>query len=114
MTSSSYETAPRILSFEGPTKLGRGRRLQAHPTTTAVVGAAAAGAGGDMLSETSSVEGYSSSPYPLLDAFITSCVDKGGVRGAIRRWSYFQQGLLADSLVPNQHKHAFTVCECVW
>lgn len=66
---------PRILSFESPTS---GRRKPPSALAAAA---------------TSSCEGYSSSPYPLVDRFIIGCVDKGGVQGDIRRWSYFQQGI---------------------
>lgn len=73
-SSCSSEKMPRILSFESPTS---GQRKPPSAAAAAT---------------TSSCEGYRSSPYPLVDRFITSCVNKGGVQGAIRRWSYFQQG----------------------
>ncbi|NWR68865.1 PRIPO protein, partial [Centropus unirufus] len=36
-----------------------------------------------------SVEGYQESPYPEIDAFVRSLVNKDGVQGGIRRWNYF-------------------------
>ncbi|XP_009944738.1 PREDICTED: DNA-directed primase/polymerase protein-like, partial [Leptosomus discolor] len=36
-----------------------------------------------------SVEGYQDSPYPEIDYFVHSLVNKDGVQGVIRRWSYF-------------------------
>ncbi|XP_062905472.1 DNA-directed primase/polymerase protein isoform X3 [Mobula hypostoma] len=33
--------------------------------------------------------GYHCSPYPEIDNFITSQVNKGGVQGVLRRWNYF-------------------------
>lgn len=39
-----------------------------------------------------SEEGFSQSPYPSVDQFITSQLSKGGVQGAIRRWTFFPQG----------------------
>uniref|UniRef100_F6WJQ1 DNA-directed primase/polymerase protein n=1 Tax=Ornithorhynchus anatinus TaxID=9258 RepID=F6WJQ1_ORNAN len=35
------------------------------------------------------VGGSCASPYPELDEFVLSLVDKGGVKGGIRRWNYF-------------------------
>lgn len=83
----SYETAPCILSFESPDKIAIGRRHQFNPTSVS--------------STIDYVEGYSHSPHPLVDAFIISCANKGGVQGGIRRWSYFQQGVL-DYLTQHQ------------
>jgi hypothetical protein len=40
------------------------------------------------------LEGYSSSPFPEIDQFISSILNIGGVQGSIRRWSYFTQGEL--------------------
>ncbi|XP_063191387.1 DNA-directed primase/polymerase protein isoform X2 [Chroicocephalus ridibundus] len=36
-----------------------------------------------------SVEGYQDSPYPEIDHFVRSMVNKDGVQGGIRRWNYF-------------------------
>ncbi|XP_078071182.1 DNA-directed primase/polymerase protein [Mustelus asterias] len=33
--------------------------------------------------------GYHCSPYPEIDSFITSQVNKGGIQGVLRRWNYF-------------------------
>ena len=77
----SYGTTPRILSFESLQSGRRKRRF--HTDLPASVTATSA---------STCEEGYSSSPYPPVDSFITSCVTKGGIQGAIRRWSYFQQG----------------------
>ena len=41
-----------------------------------------------------SEEGFSQSPYPSVDQFITSQLSKGGVQGAIRRWTFFPQGII--------------------
>ncbi|XP_034503647.1 DNA-directed primase/polymerase protein isoform X3 [Ailuropoda melanoleuca] len=35
------------------------------------------------------IEGYNCSPYPEIDQFVRSLVDKNGIKGGIRRWSYF-------------------------
>ncbi|XP_009983737.1 PREDICTED: DNA-directed primase/polymerase protein-like, partial [Tauraco erythrolophus] len=36
-----------------------------------------------------SVEGYQDSPYPEIDYFVRSLVNKDGVQGGIRQWNYF-------------------------
>ncbi|XP_008947027.1 PREDICTED: DNA-directed primase/polymerase protein-like, partial [Merops nubicus] len=36
-----------------------------------------------------SMEGYQHSPYPEIDCFVRSLVNKDGVQGGIRRWKYF-------------------------
>ncbi|XP_051474918.1 DNA-directed primase/polymerase protein isoform X3 [Apus apus] len=36
-----------------------------------------------------SMEGYQDSPYPEIDSFVRSLVNKDGVQGGIRRWNYF-------------------------
>ena len=41
--------------------------------------------------------GFSHSPFPLVDLFITSQLTKGGVQGSIRRWTYFPQGIMSVS-----------------
>ncbi|NXU77271.1 PRIPO protein, partial [Oreotrochilus melanogaster] len=38
---------------------------------------------------TDSMEGYQESPYPEIDDFVCSLVNKDGVQGGIRRWNYF-------------------------
>ncbi|NXI56881.1 PRIPO protein, partial [Chloroceryle aenea] len=38
---------------------------------------------------TDSMEGYQDSPYPEIDYFVRSLVNKDGVQGGIRRWNYF-------------------------
>ncbi|NWQ93541.1 PRIPO protein, partial [Burhinus bistriatus] len=38
---------------------------------------------------TDSMEGYQDSPYPEIDDFVRSLVNKDGVQGGIRRWNYF-------------------------
>ncbi|KFP24939.1 Coiled-coil domain-containing protein 111, partial [Colius striatus] len=38
-----------------------------------------------------SMEGYQDSPYPEMDSFVRSLVNKDGVQGGIRRWNYFSQ-----------------------
>lgn len=82
--SCSFGTMPpRILSFESP---GSSRRR--HQSNVPGITAASA---------KNCEEGYSCSPYPLVDKFINSCVSRGGVQGGIRRWSYFQQGTLNRS-----------------
>uniref|UniRef100_A0A8C3JEW9 DNA-directed primase/polymerase protein n=1 Tax=Calidris pygmaea TaxID=425635 RepID=A0A8C3JEW9_9CHAR len=35
------------------------------------------------------MEGYQESPYPEIDHFVRSLVNKDGVQGGIRRWNYF-------------------------
>ncbi|XP_041335795.1 DNA-directed primase/polymerase protein isoform X3 [Pyrgilauda ruficollis] len=35
------------------------------------------------------MEGYQGSPYPEIDNFVRSLVNKDGLRGGIRQWSYF-------------------------
>ncbi|XP_061850283.1 DNA-directed primase/polymerase protein isoform X2 [Colius striatus] len=42
-------------------------------------------------SSTDSMEGYQDSPYPEMDSFVRSLVNKDGVQGGIRRWNYFSQ-----------------------
>ncbi|XP_067154068.1 DNA-directed primase/polymerase protein isoform X1 [Apteryx mantelli] len=36
-----------------------------------------------------SIEGYQDSPYPEIDSFVRSLVNKDGVQGGIRQWNYF-------------------------
>ncbi|XP_031568860.1 DNA-directed primase/polymerase protein-like [Actinia tenebrosa] len=36
--------------------------------------------------------GYQHSPFPQIDDFILTVINKGGVQGKIRRWVYFAQG----------------------
>ncbi|NXD89509.1 PRIPO protein, partial [Chaetorhynchus papuensis] len=38
---------------------------------------------------TDPVEGYQGSPYPEIDHFVRSLVNKDGLQGGIRQWSYF-------------------------
>ncbi|NXC67895.1 PRIPO protein, partial [Anhinga anhinga] len=38
---------------------------------------------------TDSMEGYQASPYPEIDCFVHSLVNKDGVQGGIRQWNYF-------------------------
>ncbi|NXO02882.1 PRIPO protein, partial [Rhinopomastus cyanomelas] len=38
---------------------------------------------------TGPLEGHLDSPYPEIDAFVRSLVNKDGVQGGIRRWTYF-------------------------
>ncbi|NWS66375.1 PRIPO protein, partial [Crotophaga sulcirostris] len=40
-------------------------------------------------SQTDSMEGFQESPYPEIDYFVRSLVNKDGVQGGIRRWNYF-------------------------
>ena len=49
-----------------------------------------------------SATGFSHSPFPSVDLFITSQLTKGGVQGSIRRWTYFPTGAHAEIL--------FSVC----
>ncbi|XP_038661601.1 DNA-directed primase/polymerase protein isoform X3 [Scyliorhinus canicula] len=41
------------------------------------------------LHETDTMVGYNCSPYPEIDSFITSQVNRGGIQGVLRRWNYF-------------------------
>ncbi|XP_003205563.1 DNA-directed primase/polymerase protein isoform X1 [Meleagris gallopavo] len=36
-----------------------------------------------------SMEGYQDSPYPEIDCFVRSLINKDGVQGGIRQWNYF-------------------------
>ncbi|XP_068798704.1 DNA-directed primase/polymerase protein isoform X3 [Struthio camelus] len=38
---------------------------------------------------TDSIKGYQDSPYPEIDSFVRSLVNKDGVQGGIRQWNYF-------------------------
>ncbi|NXR78797.1 PRIPO protein, partial [Pycnonotus jocosus] len=38
---------------------------------------------------TDPMEGYQGSPYPEIDSFVRSLVNKDGLQGGIRQWSYF-------------------------
>ena len=44
--------------------------------------------------EAQAATGFSQSPFPSVDSFITSQLTKGGVQGSIRRWTYFPTGAL--------------------
>ena len=39
-------------------------------------------------------EGYTQSPYPEVDHFITKQLTRGGAQGTIRKWTLFPQGKL--------------------
>ena len=39
-------------------------------------------------------EGRGPSPYTLVDQFITRQLNRGGVQGTIRRWTFFPQGMV--------------------
>ncbi|XP_072371970.1 DNA-directed primase/polymerase protein isoform X2 [Scyliorhinus torazame] len=41
------------------------------------------------LHESDTMVGYHCSPYPEIDSFITSQVNRGGIQGVLRRWNYF-------------------------
>lgn len=49
--------------------------------------------GVDCFSSTSTsvetIEGFQCSPYPEIDKFVLSLVNKNGIKGGIRRWNYF-------------------------
>ena len=45
------------------------------------------------VSSTAVAEGRGSSPYPLVDQFITKQLNKEGVQGVIRRYTFFPQGM---------------------
>ena len=45
-----------------------------------------------------SATGFSHSPCPSVDSFVTSQLTKGGVQGSIRRWTYFPTGAHAEIL----------------
>ncbi|XP_031547245.1 DNA-directed primase/polymerase protein isoform X2 [Vicugna pacos] len=40
-------------------------------------------------STSEAVEGFQCSPYPEIDQFVLSLVNKNGIKGGIRRWNYF-------------------------
>ncbi|KAM9578662.1 DNA-directed primase/polymerase protein isoform 3-T3 [Guaruba guarouba] len=42
-----------------------------------------------LLVDLDSMDGYQDSPYPEIDCFVRSLVNKDGVQGGIRRWNYF-------------------------
>ncbi|XP_077999309.1 DNA-directed primase/polymerase protein-like [Glandiceps talaboti] len=49
------------------------------------------------------VEGLQNSPYPDLDDFITTQINKGGIQGEIRKWTYFTQGgLIVYDILKNR------------
>ncbi|XP_077618225.1 DNA-directed primase/polymerase protein isoform X2 [Crocuta crocuta] len=50
------------------------------------------------------VEGFHCSPYPEIDQFVLSLVNKNGIQGGIRRWSYF---FLEELLV-------YDICKYRW
>ncbi|NWU64271.1 PRIPO protein, partial [Pterocles burchelli] len=41
------------------------------------------------IGKKNAIEGYQDSPYPEIDYFVRSLVNKDGVQGGIRRWNYF-------------------------
>ncbi|XP_044794328.2 DNA-directed primase/polymerase protein isoform X2 [Bubalus bubalis] len=40
-------------------------------------------------STSETIEGFQCSPYPEIDQFVLSLVNKNGIKGGIRRWNYF-------------------------
>ncbi|CAH1799428.1 unnamed protein product [Owenia fusiformis] len=48
--------------------------------------------------------GYKSSPYPEIDTYVGSIINKGGVQGQIRRWTYFSSGeLIVYDIIKNRY-----------
>ncbi|XP_046504317.1 DNA-directed primase/polymerase protein isoform X1 [Equus quagga] len=50
------------------------------------------------------IEGFQCSPYPEIDQFVLSLVNKNGIKGGIRRWNYF---FLEELLV-------YDICKYRW
>ncbi|XP_014694988.1 DNA-directed primase/polymerase protein isoform X3 [Equus asinus] len=50
------------------------------------------------------IEGFQCSPYPEIDRFVLSLVNKNGIKGGIRRWNYF---FLEELLV-------YDICKYRW
>ena len=57
----------------------------------------------ESLGATATEEGYTKSPYPEVDHFITKQLTRGGAQGAIRRWALFPQGKLIVYDIKDYH-----------
>ncbi|XP_060990736.1 DNA-directed primase/polymerase protein isoform X4 [Dama dama] len=66
-----FSDALRILTCDIPQSKQRIQCL--NPTSTSV----------------ETIEGFQCSPYPEIDQFVLSLVNKNGIKGGIRRWNYF-------------------------
>ncbi|XP_008515499.1 DNA-directed primase/polymerase protein isoform X2 [Equus przewalskii] len=55
-------------------------------------------------STSEAIEGFQCSPYPEIDQFVLSLVNKNGIKGGIRRWNYF---FLEELLV-------YDICKYRW
>lgn len=57
----------------------------------------------DLSTQVPSQSGFEHSPYPIIDLFVSSVINKGDVQGVIRRWVFFPQGkLLTYDILKNQ------------
>lgn len=96
----SFESSLRVLDFPSSTSSTarlsqddnlRWSRKRSHdsvasapaPLTTDSCAVAVPSAG---------TEGIGASPYPSVDQFITGQLNKGGIQGSIRRWTFFPIG----------------------
>ena len=77
----SYETCSRVLEFGEAALQSAGHKSHTSKTS-------------HKESDKDAAAGFSLSPFPLVDKFITSTLTKGDTKGSIRRWTYFSQGNL--------------------
>ncbi|XP_062611520.1 DNA-directed primase/polymerase protein-like [Saccostrea cucullata] len=75
ISNVKFSRRMRILKFDG---MQRDSRRSVKNSTTSVA----------------SLEGYRTSPYPEVDAFLVKLVQEVEPRGGIRHWTYFSQGEL--------------------
>ena len=101
MYTLSFQTAQqlKILPTADTSHDGKDRPSSKHRGSTNVVG-------GDVPTKSreaaglDSETGFNHSPFPSVDAFITSTLTKGGTQGSIRRWTYFPEGM--EMRLPSQ------------
>ena len=95
----SFESSLRILDFpsstSSATSLSQGdilrqSRKRPHDSVDSIPAALTTGSGAAVPS--AGTEGTGASPYPSVDQFITGQLNKGGVQGSIRRWTFFPIG----------------------
>ncbi|XP_077618253.1 DNA-directed primase/polymerase protein isoform X5 [Crocuta crocuta] len=89
------------LNSEAPERLGSAK--QSSPDLSFLVVKTNTGEK-QLFVDLENVEGFHCSPYPEIDQFVLSLVNKNGIQGGIRRWSYF---FLEELLV-------YDICKYRW
>ncbi|XP_033761453.1 DNA-directed primase/polymerase protein-like [Pecten maximus] len=86
-----YQTDTRILSFDSDRIKCRSscHRKDDRPETSSLY---MWGIKTFIICTLETLDGQHHSPYPEVDDYITSCVQRNGTKGLIRHWTYFSEG----------------------